>query len=70
MIMDVSISPKYQILIPKEIRKTLNIRKGEKFQIFVKGKVITLVPERPLKELRGFLKGMDSKDLREEGERA
>ncbi|MDQ7825874.1 MAG: AbrB/MazE/SpoVT family DNA-binding domain-containing protein [Candidatus Eremiobacteraeota bacterium] len=67
--MDIVISPKYQILIPKEIRKALNIKKGEKFQIFVKGKVITLVPERPLKELRGFLRGMDSHNLREEAER-
>lgn len=67
--MDVTVSPKYQILIPKEIRKSLNIKKGEKFQIYVKGKVITLVPDKPLKELRGFLKGISVKNLREETER-
>lgn len=67
--MDVIVSPKYQILIPKEIRKSLNIKKGEKFQIYVKGKVITLVPDRPLKELRGFLSGISVKNIREETER-
>ncbi|MBI2251985.1 MAG: AbrB/MazE/SpoVT family DNA-binding domain-containing protein [Armatimonadetes bacterium] len=67
--MDVIVSPKYQILIPKEIRKSLNIKKGEKFQIYVKGKVITLIPDRSLKELRGFLSGISMKNIREETER-
>jgi len=35
----------------------------------VKGGIITLVPDYPLKELRGLFKGIQSKDIREEGER-
>ncbi len=67
--MNIKLSPKYQIIIPKEIRKALNIKKGERFQIFAKGKVITLVPQRPLKEMRGFIQGMNTRDIREDEER-
>jgi AbrB family looped-hinge helix DNA binding protein len=67
--MNVAISAKYQIIIPKEIRKALNIKKGGKFQILTRGQIINLIPERPLKELRGFLEGMNTEDIREKEER-
>ncbi|PJB50436.1 MAG: AbrB family transcriptional regulator [Chloroflexi bacterium CG_4_9_14_3_um_filter_45_9] len=67
--MEVVVSPKYQVVIPKEIRRRLKLKSGQRFQIIVKGGIITLVPDYPLKELRGLFKGIQSKDIREEGER-
>ena len=67
--MEVVVSPKYQVVIPKEIRRRLKLKSGQRFQIIVKGGIITLVPNYPLKELRGLFKGIQSKDIREEGGR-
>jgi len=67
--MEVVVSPKYQVVIPKEIRRRLKLKSGQRFQIIVKGGIITLVPDYPLKELRGLFKGIQSNDIREEGER-
>lgn len=67
--MEVSLSTKYQLVIPKGVRKTYNLRSGQKFQVIAKDGVIILVPDRPLKELRGIFQGMTTKDLREEKER-
>ena len=67
--MEVILSPKYQVVIPKEVRRQLRLKSGQKLHIIVRGESITLVPDRPLKEFRGFLKGMQTKGLREEGER-
>jgi AbrB family looped-hinge helix DNA binding protein len=67
--MEVVLSPKYQVLIPKEIRKQINLKSGQKLQIIVKDEVIRLIPDRDIKEFRGFLKGMDNKKIREEENR-
>ena len=67
--MEVIISPKYQVVIPKEVRKQLRLKSGQKLQIIVRGESITLVPDRPLKELRGVFKGMQTEGLREEAAR-
>lgn len=67
--MEVVVSPKYQVLIPKKIRRQVNLRSGQKLQIIVKNGMITLVPDRPMKELRGFLKGMDRTIIRDDEER-
>ena len=67
--MEVILSPKYQVVIPKEVRKRLKLRSGQRLQIIVRGGTITLVPDYPLKELRGLFRGMQTEDLREEGER-
>lgn len=67
--MEVRVSSKYQVVIPKEIRARLNIHKGQKLEVFLKGEVVNLVPEKSLGELRGFLRGMDICNWREEDER-
>ena len=67
--MEVMLSPKYQVVIPKEVRKRLELKSGQRLQIIVRGGTITLVPDHPLKELRGLFRGMQTEDLREEGER-
>jgi len=66
---DVTISSKYQIVIPREVRKQLGLKAGQKLKVVVKGQVINLVPEIPLSELKGFLKGMDTSGVREHEER-
>jgi AbrB family looped-hinge helix DNA binding protein len=57
----VTISPKYQVVIPKEIREQLGLTPGQKVQAVVDGDRIELIPLRPAKELRGFLKGIDTR---------
>jgi len=65
----VTISAKYQVVIPKQIRQSLNLKKGQKMIVLVKDGIINLLPEKPLSEMKGAFKGMDTKDLREERER-
>ncbi|MDN5347097.1 MAG: hypothetical protein PWP65_661 [Clostridia bacterium] len=67
--MEVKVSSKYQIVIPREIRRRLNIRKGQKMELFLKGEVLNLVPEKSLAEMRGFLRGMKIDGWREEEDR-
>ena len=64
-----TISPKFQIVIPKEVRDKLHLSPSQRLQVVEKGGVITLVPEVPLKSLKGVLKGMSKTDLREKKDR-
>lgn len=66
---EVVLSPKYQLVIPKAVRKQLALRIRQKIELVVKDGLITLVPERPLKEFRGYLKGMDVKSHRDHSQR-
>ncbi|MGD8868232.1 MAG: AbrB/MazE/SpoVT family DNA-binding domain-containing protein [Gemmatimonadales bacterium] len=56
----VTVSSKYQIVIPKELRERLGIEPGQKVQAFALEDRIELVPIRPLKSMRGFLRGIDT----------
>ena len=60
-----TISKKFQIVIPKEIRGKLGLRWKQRLHVMEKGGVITLVPELPLVSLKGALKGMSKMDVRE-----
>ncbi|MEO5863625.1 MAG: AbrB/MazE/SpoVT family DNA-binding domain-containing protein, partial [Nitrospiraceae bacterium] len=60
-----TLSPKFQIVIPKEVREKLHLTPRQCLHILEKGGIITLVPEVPLKSLKGTLKGMPKADLRE-----
>ena len=64
-----TISTKFQIVIPKEVREKLHLTPQQRLQIVEKGGVITLVPEVPLKSLKGALKGMSKTDLWEKKDR-
>ena len=64
-----TISPKFQIVIPKEVRDKLHLSPRQCLQVVEKGGIITLVPEVPLKSLKGALKGMSKTDLREKKDR-
>jgi AbrB family looped-hinge helix DNA binding protein len=61
----VTISPKFQIVIPKEIRETLQLTPGQKVQAILYEDRIELIPVRPMKQMRGFLKGIDTTVPRE-----
>jgi AbrB family looped-hinge helix DNA binding protein len=62
----VTVSPKYQIVIPKEIRESMGIFSGQKVQIMSYQGRIELIPLRPMKEMKGFLEGIDTSGVREE----
>jgi AbrB family looped-hinge helix DNA binding protein len=62
----VTVSPKFQVVIPKEIRQKLGLSPGQKIQIVVYGDRLELIPVRPIKRMRGFLKGIDTRVPREE----
>jgi AbrB family looped-hinge helix DNA binding protein len=61
----VTISPKYQVVIPKSIRQRLGLSPGQKVQAVLYGDRIELIPIQPAKRLRGFLKGIDTTVPRE-----
>jgi len=67
--MEVVLSPKYQIVIPREVRENLGLEKGQKFAVVVKNGVISLVPVPSLEELRGMAKGIEMREIREDEER-
>ena len=52
-----SVSSKYQVVIPKEVRERLSMKPGQKLIVYERGGVIHLIPKVPLKSLRGKLKG-------------
>ena len=56
----VTVSPKYQVVIPKEIRDTLRLRPGQKMRVIEYDGRIELTPDRDISELRRFLKGIDT----------
>jgi AbrB family looped-hinge helix DNA binding protein len=58
--MIVTVSSKYQVVIPANIRKELNIHPGEKLQVIPYEDRIVFVPVRSIKDMRGFLKGIDT----------
>ena len=64
-----TISSKFQIVIPKQVREKLRLRSGQRLQLLEKGGVISLVPEVPLKSLRGAAKGITSAAIREKQDR-
>jgi len=61
----VTVSPKYQVVIPLKVRKTLNIKPGQKVEVFAFDNRIELVPVKPMKQMKGFLRGIDTRVERE-----
>lgn len=61
----VTVSPKYQVVIPKDVREKLQIKPGQKVEAFAFGNRIELVPVRQPSELRGFLKDVPNDFTRE-----
>ena len=61
----VTISPKFQVVIPKEIRERLGLSPGQRVEAIAYEDRIELIPLRPIRKMRGFLKGIDTSIKRE-----
>lgn len=61
----VTISPKFQIVIPKQIRDSLQLQPGQKVRTIEYEGRVELIPVRPIQEMRGFLRGIDTTVERE-----
>ena len=61
----VILSSKYQVVIPKNIRDALKLKPGQKMHVIEYDGRIELIPERDIAELRGFLRGIDTRLERE-----
>ena len=64
-VLHVTVSPKFQVVIPKAVREPLGIKPGQRLQVVPYGDRIELVPVRRVGEMRGFLAGMDPRFERE-----
>ena len=65
----VTVSSKYQVVIPQKVREKMKLKPGQKIIVIEKDGVVHLIPEKPLKELRGFIKGITTEKLRHEEDR-
>ncbi len=65
----VTISPKYQVVIPRSVRERIPLHPGERLQVISFDDRIELVPVRPMRKMRGFLKGLNPTFIRDEDDR-
>jgi len=63
---EVTVSPRFQVVIPKDAREAARVEPGQKLSVIVKGGIIHYVPVLSLEELQARLKGMSNEGLREE----
>lgn len=63
--MRATISPKYQVVIPRELRESMDIKPGEKVEFLQYENRIEMIPVRNIKKMRGYLKGIDTTIERE-----
>ena len=61
----VTVSPKFQVVIPRDVRESMRLRPGQKMQVVEHEGRIELIPERDIRTMRGFLKGIDTGFKRE-----
>ena len=61
----VTVSPKFQVVIPKEVRESMGIVSGQKIQMLTYCNRIELIPIKPMSNLKGFLKGIDTEVIRD-----
>jgi AbrB family looped-hinge helix DNA binding protein len=61
----VTVSPKYQVVIPKDVRESMGIYSGQKIQVLTYQNRIELIPIKPMKKLKSFLKGIDTEVSRD-----
>lgn len=66
----VTLSSKFQLVIPKRVRRKMSLSAGEKFEVISFDDRIELIPVRPMSQMRGFLRGFDPSFEREREDRA
>lgn len=65
----VTVSSKYQVVIPEKVRREAGIKPGDKMSVIVKNRIIYYVPIKPLEATKGMISGLDTKNLRDEHDR-
>ncbi len=65
----VKVSSKFQVVIPEDVRKNTDIRPGQDVVVVAKGDIINVIPMRPIKEMKGILKGLSTENIRDEEDR-
>lgn len=65
----VTVSKKYQVVIPKSVRKEARIKPGDRMAVIVKHNIIHYIPVRPMEATKGMVPGLDTKELRDEYDR-
>ena len=66
VMLSVTVSPKFQVVIPKEVRDSMGIESGQKIQMLMYRNRIELIPIKPMKKMKGLLKGIDTDVVRDE----
>jgi len=64
-----TISPKFQVVIPKEVREQIHIKSGQRVTMVAKHGIIYMVPHVPLRKLGGSLPGLPTHGFREKKDR-
>ena len=62
----VTVSPKFQVVIPQKVRESLGVKAGQKMVVLAYDNRIVLIPQRPIQKARGMFKGLGQDGLREE----
>mgnify|MGYP001227003819 FL=1 len=65
----VTVSPKYQVVIPLKVRERMRVKPGQKMHVIAYDNMVVFIPVRPIKQARGSLKGIDTKIERDEEDR-
>lgn len=65
----VTVSPKYQVVIPLKVRERMRVKPGQKMHVIDYDNMVVFIPIRPIKQARGSLKGIDTKIERDEEDR-
>ena len=65
----VTLSPRFQVVIPKKVRERIGLRVGQKIHIFELDNSVLLVPHGPIESMRGFLKDLNSPPFERELDR-
>jgi len=62
----VKVSPQFHVVFPRKIRESLGIRPGQRLQVLVYEGRVELIPLREMKEMRGFVRGIDTRVQRDQ----
>jgi len=65
----VTVSPKYQVVIPLKVRERMRVKPGQKMHVIAYDNMVVFIPVRPIKQARGSLKGIDTRIERDETDR-
>lgn len=65
----VTVSPKYQVVIPQKVREQMHVKPGQKMHVIAYDNMVVFIPVRPIKEARGSLKGINTDVQRDEEDR-